>query len=214
MGIAPPSHPAALRRLLIEDAVAHGADPVPIVVDLLGRCFEGRLSLRFAEHLLAGWSINPSDRRDAGSTWWTPGDLVRLRVLLCDRAFEAGFEVRNLLDAANQSPALGDVLGIHNVPNLAALRLLWSLRSSRPWDRCGDPLTVFDLAADPKRADLLGRYDDLLLWQVEPEWLVAAPGVTEPQPAHIFFCLRGVLLQGVLFTEAPRSRRGQRALAL
>ena len=89
-------------------------------------------------------------------------------------------------------------------PTLPRCALLWSLRSSRPWDRCGDPLTVFDLAADPKRTDLLGRYDDLLLWQVEPEWLVAAPGVTEPQPAHIFFCLRGVLLQGVLFTETPR----------
>jgi uncharacterized C2H2 Zn-finger protein len=194
MGIAPPSHLAALRRLMIEDAVARGADPVPIAVDLLARCFEGRLSLDFAEHLLAGW----------GTSWWSLGNLVRLRVLLCDRAFEAGFEVRNLLDAGNQAPALGDLLGSHNVANLAALRLLWSLRPTRPWDRCGDPLTVFDLAADPKRADLLGIFPDLLLWQEEPEWLVAAPGVTEPKPAHILFCLRGVGLQDVLFTETPR----------
>ncbi|MGH7171776.1 MAG: hypothetical protein ACRELG_15980, partial [Gemmataceae bacterium] len=204
MGIAPPSHLAALRRLMIEDAVTRGADPVPMLVDLLAHCFEGRLSLTFAEHLLAGWRTDPTDRRDAGPTWWTPGNLVRLRVLLCDRAFEAGFEVRNLLDAGNQAPALGDVLGIHNVPNVAALRLLWSLRPTRPWDRCGDPLTVFDLAADPRRADLLGSFPDLLLWQMEPEWLVAAPGVTEPKPAQVLFCVRGVLLQGVLFTEPPR----------
>jgi uncharacterized C2H2 Zn-finger protein len=198
MGIAPPGHLAALRRLLVEDAVGRGADPVPLVVDLLARCFEGRLSLSFAEHLLAGWQT------DASSTWWTPGNRVRLRVLLCDRAFEAGFEVRNLLDAGNHALALGSVLGTQDVRNLSALRLLWSLRATRPWDSCGDPLTVFDLAADPKRADLLGSFADLLLWQIEPDWLVAAPGVTEPKPAQILFCLRGIVLQGVLFSETPR----------
>lgn len=194
MGIAPPGHLAALRRVTIEDAVARGADPVPLLVDLLTRCFEGRLSLRFAEQFLAGWR----------TSWWTNANRARVRVLLCDRAFEAGFEVRNLLDAGNQAPALGEVLGTHNVTNLAALRLLWSLRPTRPWDRCGDPLTVFDLAADPQRANLLEQFNDLLLWQSEPEWLVAAPGVTEPKHAQILFCVRGVLLQEILFTETPR----------
>jgi hypothetical protein len=194
MGLAPPGHLAALRRLLVEDAVARGAEPVPLVVDLLARCFEGRLSLRFAEDLLAGWQ----------SPWWTPGNRIRVRVLLCDRAFEAGFEVRNLLDAGQSAPVLGRLLGTDDVANLAALRLLWSLRPTRPWDRCGDPLTVFDLAADPQQAELLGRIPDLLLWQIEPEWRVAAPGVTEPKPALISFCVRGVLLQEVLFRETPR----------
>lgn len=194
MGLAPPGHLAALRRLSVEDAASRGADPVPLVVELVARCFEGRLSLRFAEHLLSGWVTE----------WWTPGNLVRLHALLCDRAFEAGFEVRNLLNAGNNAPTLGRILGTDNVRNLAALRLLWSLRPTRPWDRCGDPLTVFDLAADPQRADLLGRYPDLLLWQMEPQWLIAAPGVTEPKPTHILFCVRGVLLQGVLFNETPR----------
>ncbi len=194
MAQAPPGHLAALRRLMVEDAVARGADPVPLVVDLLARCFEGRISLSFAEHLLAGWE----------SSWWTPGHKVRLRVLLCDRAFEAGFEVRNLLDAGQSAPTLGRLFGTDNVPNLAALRLLWSLRATRPWDRCGDPWTVFDLAADPKRAELLGTVPDLLLWQTEPEWLVAAPGQTDPKPATIYFRLSGMVLQGVLFTERPR----------
>lgn len=194
MGLAPAGHLAALRLLMVEDAVSRGADPVPLVVDLLARCFEGRLSLRFAEHLLDGWQ----------AAWWTPGNRVRLRVLLCDRAFEAGFEVRNLLDAGQNAPALGRILGTENIPNLAALRLLWSLRPTRPWDRCGDPLPVFDLANDPERTDLLGRFPDLLLWQTEPEWLVAAPGDTDPKPAQVFFCVRGIYLQGVLFTEPPR----------
>lgn len=194
MGLAPAGHLAALRRLMVEDAVARGADPVPLLVDLLARCFEGRFSLRFADHLLAGWE----------SSWWKLGDRIRLRVLLCDRAFEAGFEVRNLLDAGQNAPALGRLLGTDNVANLAALRLLWSLRPTRPWDRCGDPLTVFDLAVDSQHADLLERFPDLLLWQVDPEWLVAARGDTEPKPAQILFCVCGIFLQGVLFTESPR----------
>ncbi|HWG42995.1 MAG TPA: hypothetical protein VN688_09430 [Gemmataceae bacterium] len=194
VGLAPPGHLAALYRLTIEDAVWRGADPVPRVVDLLTRCFEGRLSLLFAEHLLAEWR----------TSWWSAGNLTRLRVLLCDRAFEAGFEVRNLLDAGLTAPALGAVLNTADVAGLASLRLLWSLRPTRPWDRCGDPLTVFDLAADRKRAELLARYPDLLLWQEEADWLVAAPGVTDPKPAQILFCVRGVLLQDILFTETPR----------
>ncbi len=201
LGQAPPGHLAALRRLMVEDAVARGAEPVGLIVDLLARCFEGRFSLRFADHLLAGWESN---LRPDGPAWWTPGNKVRLRVLLCDRAFESGFEVRNLLDAGQNAPALGRVLGTDNVPILAALRLLWSLRPTRPWDRCGDPLIVFDLAADASYADLLGRFPDLLLWQIEPEWLVAAPGDTEPKPVQVIFCLRGVSLQNVLFTEPPR----------
>ena len=192
-GVTPPGHLAALRRLMVEDAVARGADPIPLLVDLLARCFEGRLSLRFAEHLLAGWQ----------GSWWTHGNRVRLRALLCDRAFEAGFEVRNLLDAGQTAPALGSLLATENVDNLAALRLLWSLRPTRPWDRCGEALTVFDLAADPHHADLLGHVPDLLLWHAELDWLLAVAGVPEPQPAHILFCVRGVLLQGILFTAAP-----------
>ncbi len=195
MGLAPPGHLAALRRLSVEDAAARGADPIPLVVDLLARCFEGRLSLHFADRLLAGWE----------SSWWTPGNLIRARALLCDRAFEAGFEVRNLLDAGQNAPDLGRLLGTDDVSNLCALRLLWSLRPTRPWDRCGDPLSVFDLAADPKRTELLGRIPDLLLWQIEPEWLVAAPGVTDPKPTQICLCVRGVQLQEVLFRETPRA---------
>ncbi len=121
-GTAPPGHLAALRRLLVEDAVARGADPVPLVIELLARCFEGRWSLEFAEDLLAQWRTD----------WWSAGNLARLRVLLCDRAFEAGFEVRNLLDAGQTAPALGAVLTTADVASLAALRLLWSLRPTRP----------------------------------------------------------------------------------
>ena len=193
-GRGPPSHLAALRRFMVEDAAAGGTDPVPLVADQLARCFDGRLPLAYAQHLLAAWTCD----------WWTRGNLVRLRALLCDRAFEAGFEVRNLLDAGRTAPALGDVLGVGDPAGLAALRLLWADRPTRPWDHCGPARTVFELATDPARADLLGRHPDLLLWQREPSWIVAADGGEEPmRDAEILLCAGGVWLQEVRFTAAP-----------
>jgi hypothetical protein len=192
---APPSHLAALSRLTVEDAAARGADPVPLVAEQLARCFQGRLSLAFAERLLDDWQTE----------WWTPGNLARLRILLCDRAFEAGFEVRNLLDAGLTAPSLGVVLDTDDAQGLAALRLLWSLRPTRPWDRCGEVTTVFDLAADPARAELLGEHPDLLLWQEERAWvLVGDGGEGAMGPARILLCTRGVQLQETLFTDVPR----------
>ncbi|HZY84359.1 MAG TPA: hypothetical protein VFE78_05985, partial [Gemmataceae bacterium] len=87
-GQVPAAHAAALRRLAIEDSVEAGDDPVPLVAQQVGRCFQGQLPLAFAEHLLGEWETR----------WWSEGNLARLRVLACDHAFEAGFEVRNLLD--------------------------------------------------------------------------------------------------------------------
>jgi hypothetical protein len=194
-GAAPPGHLAALRRRLVEDEVARGEDGVRLVAGLLARCFEGRLSLAFAEHLLDDWRCE----------WWTPANLARLRVLLCDRAFEAGFEVQNLLDAGRTSPSLGAVLRADEPYALAALRLLWSLRPGRPWDRCGPVTTVFELAADPERAALLGEQPDTLLVQEEPDWLVVGDGGEGAMgPARILLGIHGVMLQEILFTEPPR----------
>jgi hypothetical protein len=193
-GMGPPGHLAALYRLLIEDAAAAGADPVPLVVEQLARCFVGRLPMVFAERLLEDWRCD----------WWTRGNLARLRILLCDRAFEAGFEVRNLLDAGQSAAALGSVLGCDDPEGLAALRLLWSLRPRRPWDHCGEAVTAFELAADPGREDLLGRHPDLLLWQEVPDWVVAADGGTgKVGAAEVLLGAEGVRLQEALFVEPP-----------
>jgi uncharacterized C2H2 Zn-finger protein len=193
-GSCPPSHLAALHRLAMEEAGVRGADLVPLVVDQLACCFEGQLPLIYAESLLTDW------RNDG----WTRGARIRLRVLLCDRAFEAGFEVTNLLDVGRTGPVLGEILGTEDAADLAALRLLWSQRPTRPWDHCGEARTVFDLAADASSTDLLGRRPDLLLWQREPSWVVATEGGEEPmRAAEIMLCTGGVWLQEVRFTEAP-----------
>jgi hypothetical protein len=192
--LAPADHLVALRRLMIADAVSRGADPIPLVVDQLARCFEGKLPMAYAERLLADWEAD----------WWTKGNLSRLRVLLCDRAFEASFEVQNLLDAGKSAPALAEVLKTNEVQGLAALRLLWSLRPTQPWDRNGKATTAFEVAANSALARLLGEYPDLLLWQEERSRQVTADGGRgQLGPLEIFLCVRGVVLQEVLFTQMP-----------
>jgi hypothetical protein len=192
-GEAPPAHLAPLRRLQIEEAAAAGEDPIPLVAAQVARSFDGRLPLACAEHVLADWD----------SDWWTRGNLARLRILLCDRAFEADFEVRNLLDAGQTAPALGAVLDTARPEALAGLRLLWALRPSCPWDRCGPAVTAFELAADPDSAGLLARHPDLLLLQEEPDGPLVEGPEGGPAPVRILLCSRGVVLQDTLFTAEP-----------
>jgi hypothetical protein len=194
-GEGSPGHLALLRRLLIEAAVGEGEDPVPLVAQQLARCFRGRLPLAFAQHFLEDWA----------SDWWTPGNLARLRVLLCDRAFEAGFEVGNLLDAGQSVPALGVVLRSGQAEDLASLRLVWSLRPTRPWDRCGEVSTAFELAADPDFEQELADHPDVLLWQEHPQWPSVADGwLGAMGPTQVLLVGKGVLVQEVLFTDPPR----------
>jgi hypothetical protein len=183
---------AALRRLAIADAVGQGKDRVLLVVAEADSCFSGKLPLAYVEGLLAGW-------REDG---WGRGDVARLRVLLCDSAFEAGFELRDLIEAGETAGSLGEVLDVEDVEGLAHLRLLWSLRASRPWDHHGAADTVFDLAADAAQATLLGRCPDLLLRHPLPaRFATEGPGAA----AHVLMCGRGVVLRGAVFAKPPRS---------
>ncbi len=182
-------HLAWLWRLTIADAAATGRDPVILVVRQVERTLRGQLPLRFAEHLLAGWQCE----------FWTPGNLGRLRVLLCERAFEAGLEVPDLLELERLAPGLADALHTEDIEGLTALRLLWTLRVGRPWERWSQALTVFELA---ERGDLdprfLGDTPDLLLSE--------APGSARSDDrfhAAILVCVRGLILQKQLFTLPP-----------
>jgi hypothetical protein len=193
-GDAPPGHLAALFRLEVERLVGEGEDPVLLVVGWLGRCFEGRLPLGFAQGVLEDWKAE----------WWTPGNLARLRILLCDRAFEAGFEVGNLIDAGQNAPALGTVLRSDVPRPLAALRLLWSLRATRPWERLGEVRTAFELAADERHAGRLAEQPDALLWREDSNFVLSSDEGGRLQAARMLITAAGVWLQDVLFTDPPR----------
>ena len=99
--------------------------------------------------------------------------------------------MRDLREAGRLAPALGEILHTDQPDGPAQLRLLWSLRPHRPWDRWGEAVTVFDLAHDAEAGvRLLGKYPDLLL---------AEPG----QPV-LLIGGRGVVFQDVLFRDYPR----------
>ena len=174
---------ATLHRLALADDAANGNDPGPRLLRCLGQCFEGKRSLFYADELLEGWPKG----------LWPRAARSRLRVLICDQAFEAGFEVRNLLEAGRLAPALADWLATDEITDLAWLRLLWSMRATRPWDVCGRALTVFELAAsDQDSGKVLSKYPDLLLVE------------QKPAPLAISLCGRGVLFHDTLFTTVPR----------
>lgn len=184
---APVTQLAALWRMVVEDRGQAGDDPVLLVTAQIGQCFDGHLPLSFAENLLAGWE----------SSTWTTEHLARMRILLCERAFEAGFEVRDLLAAGISAPALGEVMRTGDAEGMCRLRLLWSLRPQRPWDLLGFAVTAFDLARGLKNhiadSELLDQYPDLLLAATD-----------EPQ---ILLCGRGAVFEDELITEAPEAMK-------
>jgi len=188
-GQAPLTHLAALWRLAVTDAAALGTDPVTLVARQISRCLEGAVPLIFAEHLLGQWE----------ASWWGRGNLARLRVLLCARAFDAGFEVGDLLQAGRLVPALGDILEMDQPRELARLRFLWSIQAASPWSKCGEAVPVFELAAHATQGEEhLERNPDLLLLPAQPAaGLAATPAIR--------LCAHGVVFGEASFSDVPRT---------
>jgi hypothetical protein len=178
---APVAYLAPLRRLEVADLAASGGDPFVTLVKELARTFSGELPLAYAQWLLERW---------VEAAWFERG-RDRLRVLVCDAAFEAGLEVRGLIDAGRVAPALGEILRVDEPRGLAELRLLWSWRAQAPWERWSKAITVFELANEGEygRA-LLAKYPDLLL--------------LDPDIPPVFLRGRGLVFQERLFTEQGR----------
>ena len=128
-------------------------------------------------------------------------------MLLLDAAFEAGFEVTTLLQAGLAAPALAAALECEAPRSLAALRLLWSMRPTRPWDRLGVVQTAFELAARLDAAEAFATHPDLLLRQAVPDVTLTSGA------AVVVLTLPGVWLHDVLFVLPPRvvevRRRGE-----
>src|SRR5262249_38427243 len=141
---------AALKRLGVNDAVRAGSDPIPLVLEELDFCLKGKLPLAYGEALLTDWETD----------WWTTGNLARLKVLLCDRAFELEYEVSDLIEIGQSYPAIGAVLQVSTPNGLAQLRLLWSMRASKPWDRASEAVTVFERAPRRDSSRLLNLFPD------------------------------------------------------
>src|SRR5580692_9255855 len=77
-GESPSGDLAALRVLEMDDAIRLDRDAVPILANELAASLALELPLTYGEQMLEAW---PSEARDRGQR-------ARLRVILCDRAFE------------------------------------------------------------------------------------------------------------------------------
>jgi hypothetical protein len=187
-------HLGALWRLALQERARTGLDLGQMIAGQLQRCFEGALSFAFVEGLMADWQ--PDN--------WTTGERARLRIMVCERAFEAGFEVADLIEAGQDAPSLGRLVG-NNASALAQLRLLWSLRPRRPWDRFGAALSAFEVAELQDATRILAANPDLLLWAKVPAVRsVLDNGLGSPE-ARIAICARGVCFQEEVLTEFPRT---------
>jgi hypothetical protein len=178
--LVPGSHLAAIKRLQIADMAVLGRDPAAELARGVARCFDGSMPLGFADMLL--------DCLD--NPWWNPVNRARLRILLCDLAFEAAMEVSDLVETGHTVPALGACLQIEEPEGLAHLRLLWSMRARCPWLGWSEPVSAFELATRPEHeASLLGKCPDLLLF--------------DSQDPQVKLVGRGILLGETLFTSMP-----------
>jgi hypothetical protein len=186
-------HLGALWRLAVQSRANAGLDLGQMIAGQVQRCFEGPLSLAFVEGMLADWA--PRD--------WAK-QKARIRVLVCERAFEAGFEVPDLLEAGETSPSLGRLIGRDPVA-LAQLRLLWSLRPRRPWDRFGSALTAYEVADQFDSVEILSAYPDLLLLAEVPALPLILANGEKSARAGVALCAEGVHFQDAVFTEFPRT---------
>jgi hypothetical protein len=186
-------HLGALWRLAIHLRANTGLDLGQMIAGQMQRCFEGPLSLQFVEELLGEWEPHGWEKQKA-----------RVRALVCERAFEAGFEVADLLEAGESSPALGRLVG-QDAGALAQLRLLWSLRPRRPWDRFGSALTVFEAADQIDALAILAAYPELLLLAEVPALPSMLVNGEKSARAVVALCSDGVHFQDAVFTEFPRT---------
>jgi uncharacterized C2H2 Zn-finger protein len=182
-GQVPASYLGALWRLTVEDGAEdeEGQDTVPLLAAQADRCFDGGLPLGFLSTLLA-----PLENEA-----WSVADERRLRVLLCQRAFDAGLEVRELLELGRLHGALHRALNLKHGEYIAHLRLLRTLQATRPWERVGKAATIFEIVRNVEASErLLDRFTDLLL-RVDN-----VPGM--------YVCARGVLFEDAWILEPPQ----------
>ena len=183
---AHPEEMAALRCLEIDDAMRLGRDPVPLLSDELSAVLAGELPIQYGEQLLETW---PNEARNQGQR-------ARLRILLIARAFELGFETRDLTELGRVSIPFGQVYASEDVAGLSRLRWLWDGKTERVWAKNGSATTVFDLARYPALGgEYLEARPDLLLFQL------VTVGDEEDGPSPILICESGVVYRNIMIKD-------------
>jgi hypothetical protein len=177
----------ALHCLEIDDEIRLGRDPIPLFVNQLTSCLTGELPLVYGEQLLEAWPDEAHDR----------AQRARLRILLCARSFELGFEGRDLRDLGRFSNVFGQAYASEDFNGLLRLRWLWNNRPARVWQRYGSASTVFDLARFPALcSQYLDSRPDLLLFQP-----MTVGGNDRDASSPILICEEGVVYRDIVIRD-------------
>jgi hypothetical protein len=182
-----PEYLTALRCLEIDDAMRSGQDPLMILADQLGSCLAAELPLAYGEQLLDAW---PDEARDRAQR-------ARLRILLCARAFELGFEPRDLQEFGQICPMIGQAIASDDMTGLNHLRWLWEIKPTRSWQRYGTATTAFDLARYPALgSQYLEARPDLLLFQPTSDI-----GSDADPNTPILICEEGIVYRNIVIRD-------------
>jgi hypothetical protein len=152
----PASTLTALVQLAVTDVSRRGGDPLPVVVEQVVRCLRGLLPLCHGVQAL-------EDFFGVGASRSSKAGQARAQILICDRAFASGLELADLNDIGKTHPVLAAVLGLADKNRLTCLRELWACKATRPWERYGQAVSVFDLAATAGFEKHFERIPDLLV---------------------------------------------------
>jgi uncharacterized C2H2 Zn-finger protein len=179
---------AAAGLLEAEDGATMGKDRAAMIASHIAAGLTGEQPIAFAE-FAADCYANGARQPDAG-------EAARVRVMLLDAAFEAGFLPRDLVELWSAAPQLRRVMGVEPLHRIALLHGVWAMRASRRWERVARADSVFDLAklAPNISGRLLTDFPDLLLFhRPDPD--------TEAQIGPILVCTRGVVVGGRLLAD-------------
>lgn len=143
---------STLRMLQVEDITAVAL--VLRLLDHIASVASGELPLAYADEVLQMLPRATEDREVR----------VRLRVLLCQKWFEVGWQPRKLHLMGKLYPSLGQAIASENESGLWNLYTLWKRGKVYDWKTLGEVETVFSLAGtEGELSQILLKEPDLLM---------------------------------------------------
>jgi predicted RNA-binding Zn-ribbon protein involved in translation (DUF1610 family) len=179
---------AAASILQASDRARMGHDHASAVAAPIAEAIRGERSTAFAELAaecyLASEPPPPAPER------------ARIRVLLLEAAFEAGFSPRDLNELWIAAPRLRALMGVEPLHRLALLHGVAKMQPDRGWERIARAESVFELCRSAPNIGgrLLAEFPDLLLChRPDPD--------TEAQLGPVLICTRGIAVGGRMLAD-------------
>ena len=179
---------AAAGVLQVDDRARLGHDRAAALAELLAAGLSGEQPAAFAEYA-AECYLGMEKKPEAP-------ERARVRVLLLDAAFQAGFKPRDLIELWAIAPHLRRLMSVEPLHRLALLHGVRAMGPTRRWERIARADSVFDLCRNAPNISgrLLADYPDLLLLhRPDPD--------TESQIGPVLICTRGIVVGGHVLAD-------------